>query len=211
MLLGYELNGSDAKLPMLGDGLELAPPNPCNPYKSIYEINFLPDSFKIPKRRNDFYDSLDGFFLVSERVLDFCKKNNYRNLEFIPLKNTKYFWLKSNNIIRYNKKSKYIRYYNYSKKCKGYEEIVSPGPLFLMNKTPLSDNFHRTDISFGKNGRSPVMCIGIETYKKIKKAGFTGVFVNEIHDKYDEKKLPDMKLFDKMNESDFSFLDLIKD
>ena len=99
MLLGYEFHGSDAKNRMLGDNLELAPPHPCNFYRSIYEINFLPDSYKIPMRKNDFYSSADGFLLVSERVKEFCKKNKYDGLEFIPLSQTKYYWLKSFNII----------------------------------------------------------------------------------------------------------------
>ncbi len=72
MLLGYEFYGSDARENMLGDECELAPPHPCNLYRSIYEINYLPDNFKIPKRRNDFYGSGDGFLLVSEKVRKFC-------------------------------------------------------------------------------------------------------------------------------------------
>ena len=88
---------------------ELAPPHPGNLYRSIYEINFLPDNFKIPKRKNDFYGSADGFLLVSEKTKAFCEKNKYKGLEFIPLANTKYYWLKSENVLEYDKKNKYLQ------------------------------------------------------------------------------------------------------
>ena len=211
MLLGYEFNGSDAKEKMLGDMLELAPPHPCNLYRSIYEINFLPDNYKIPKRKNDFYDSPDGFLLVSERVKAFCQKNKYKGLEFIPLPNTEYYWLKSVNIIEYDKKNKYLKQEEYSKKCKDYRNVSCPTPVFLVQKKPLGDNFYRTDLSFGDDGKAPITCIGIETYKKLKKEKFTGIFVEEIHDQYDPKQLPDWEIYKKMDDPDFDFLTLLKE
>ncbi|RZJ77837.1 MAG: hypothetical protein EOO20_28440 [Chryseobacterium sp.] len=210
MLLGYELSGSDAREKMLGDEAEYAPPHPCNLYRTIYEINFLPDNFKIPKRKNDFYSSADGFKLVSEKVKAFCIWHKYKGLTFVPLPNTNYYWLKTKNVIEYDQSNKYITRTEYSRKCKGYREITCPTPVFLKKKKPLGDNFYRTDLCFGSDGRFPIMCIGIETAARLKKANFTGLYLREIKDSYDQKELPNYKLFKQMrDDADFSFLDLI--
>lgn len=208
MLLGYELEGADGKEYVLGYKAELAPPHPCNVYRSIYDVNYLPAKFKLPGTK-DFYYSSDGFLLVSKRVVSFCNREGYKNLEFISLNNDRYFWFKTHNIVRVNEKAGYFRFYGYNEKCKEYREVMRPGPLFLRKRKPLDDNFYRTDICFGGTPKGPEICIGVETYKKLKRQGFTGFYGNEICDKYDKKKLPNMEMYDKMKNPDFSFLDLL--
>ena len=80
----------------------------------------------------------------------------------------------------------------FNKKCNGYREISQIRQICLVDKSPLEDNFYRTDLSFGDaQGKSPLTCIGIETFMKIKKAGFKGVYFDKIFDRYE--KLPDLK------------------
>lgn len=192
VLIGYKLVATDAKERMLGDYLEYAPPDPCNKYKSIYEINHLPSNFKLPKKKVDFFVTADGYQLVSEEVKQFCLENKYQGLVFLPLKGTTFFWLKTNNIIEYDYKTAGVLFLGFNKKCNGYREISRIRQICLVDKSPLEDNFYRTDLSFGDaQGKSPLTCIGIETYMKIKKAGFKGVYFDKIFDRYE--KLPDLK------------------
>lgn len=186
MLLGYTLICSDISCRLLGDNFLHAPPNPCNNYLSIYDINYIPDNFKMPKKKHDFFETMDGFLLVSERVRRFCVSNKYRHLEFVKLKSYKYYWLKSNNVIEFDHKTRGTLFLGYSKKCKGYKEVVGAHPVCLIDKRPLSDNFHRTDICFGdEDTKSPVNCVGIRTYEKIRSLGFKGVNFDKILDTYE--------------------------
>lgn len=193
MLLGYNLVATDTRKWLLGDNLEYAPSNPCNKYKNIYEINFLPDNFLLPRGKKDFYETLDGFFLVSEKVKEFCDYYQYKNLEFVPLPNSNYYWFKSENILKYDIKTRGTRFLNHSEECNGYLEIVGATPVCLIDKKPIGDNFFRTDVFFGgKNGKSPLLCIGIETFSKIKDYTLSGLHFQKILDKYD--KIPDMSV-----------------
>ena len=54
------------------------------------------------------------------------------------------------------------------------------------------------------------MCVGVNTFKKIKKAGLTGTIFREIHTKYDPKQLPNWEIYKMMDDPDFDFLTLLK-
>src|SRR6187402_2744432 len=149
MILGYTLIGTDANDNLYGDDFEFGP-NPkdkCLKYRCIYEINYLPNNFKISKNsKSDFLDTYDGFLLVTKNVIEFCKKNKYRNIEFIPLPNdTRYYWMKPHIEIEYDFKRRGTEFLRYSEKCKGYKEIIGADPVCLKKNKLLGDNFYRTD------------------------------------------------------------------
>lgn len=210
LLLGYLIRGADTKDYLLGYKQELIPPHPCNRYRSIYEIDFLPESFLLARKKKDFYGTMDGFMLVSENVKSFCKTNKYKNIQFKKIRNSSYYWLKPNNIIEFDSDTRKVWFKDYNKKCKGYDEIIGATPVCLIDKSPLKDGFYRTDISFGGYGKSPLICIGTETQQKIKSGGFTGIQFEKIYDRY--KKLPDMEFLKKAStDPNFSFLDILDD
>lgn len=193
MLLGYTLIATDTRSWVLEEYFSQldSDDNTCDKYKCIYDIDFVPKVFKLPKTKKDFYWSIDGYLLVSERVKLFCRSNKYAGLKFIKIPGTDYYWLKTSNVLKYDIKKRGTLFLNYNKKCKEYEEIVGADPVCLVDNTLLGDNFYRTDISFGHMTKSPVECVGIKTKNKIKMAGFTGIYFDEIHDHY--KVIPKMK------------------
>ena len=193
MILGYSLFATDTRKNMYGDDFEFGPDrqNKCLKYRCIYEINYLPGNFEVPKNtRSDFLETYDGFHLVTENVIKFCETNKYENIEFIPLPgNSRYYWIKPHTEVEYDFKRRGTRFLYYSNKCKGYGEIIGADPVCLKNNKPLGDNFYRTDLSFGSvNGKSPSILVGVKTFDKIKRSGLKGVYFEKVLDKYKWEK-----------------------
>jgi hypothetical protein len=188
MILGYDFYCYDNKKRMFKN-IKL---DKCAMYSDIYTINQIDPLFKI-KTKKHLSTTYDGFKIVSEAFKSFCENENYSGLEFVVLPNsTGFYWFKTNNIIEYDSQSYGIRFINYNKECKGYEEIIGASPVYLKNPLPIPDGFFRTDICFGSfESKSPVILVGVKTLKKLKNAGFKGIDSSEILDKYhwEEKNL----------------------
>ncbi|MFD2919452.1 hypothetical protein ACFS6H_07040 [Terrimonas rubra] len=195
MLLGSYLDGTEIKKYLFGYNREYLTTfkDPCQAYKSVFDIKKLPEDFKMPKTNKDFFRTLDSIMLVSSRVIRFCVDNGYKNISFINLPGTDYHWLIPKNTVKYDYKTRDVLFLDYSRKCKAYNQILGPTPVCLVDKTPLGDNFYRTDLSFGSSivALHPLICIGTTTKEKIKAAGLTGCTFRQIFDKYDQ--LPDLR------------------
>jgi len=193
MLLGYHLLSTDARDRLYGDDFEFGP-NPkdkCLKYRCIYDINYLPNNFKISRNaKSDFLITYEGINLVTKNVIEFCKKNRYTNIEFIRLPNDdRYYWMKPHADVEFDFKRRGTEFLWYSKKCKGYREIIGADPVCLKKNKPLGDNFYRTDLSFGSiDGKHPLILMGTETFNKIKKSGLRGAYFEKILDKYEWEK-----------------------
>lgn len=190
MVIGYAIHGTDTFDKLLGDDLEYGPPDPCLRYKSLFDIGFLPDNYKIPKKQRDFFTTADGFLLVSEKVKKFCEEEQY-SVDFQQLDQSHFFWLKPQKVIEFDHKTRGVLFSKFNPECNGYGSIYGGYPVCLTNATPLNDDFFRTDLSFGSVAKNPIVCTGINTKNKIKAAGLSGVYFEEIKDKYD--KIPPVK------------------
>ena len=193
MILGYSIQLTDTGKDMYGDDFEFGPDpgNKCLKYRCIYNINYLPNNFMISRNaKSDFFETGDGFHLVSKKVIEFCRRNKYKNIEFVLLPNDdRYFWMKPHTVVEYDFKRRGTEFLRYSEKCKGYREIIGADPACLKKNTPLGDNFFRTDMSFGSvNGKHPSILIGNKTFNKIKMEGLKGIYFDKILDKYEWEK-----------------------
>ena len=192
MILGYHLIAHEINQRILEVPMKLGLLNPCAEYQDIFQINYFPADYKMPRRTSDIYISIDGFLIISPKVYDYLLGCGYQNLEFRKLPNDDFFWMITSNFVKYDAVTRGTRFLSYSEKCEGYREIVGATPVCLLENNEIGDNFFRTDICFGNNGRSPVYCIGISTYEKLKKENFKGLVVDKILDKY--KLIPPTKL-----------------
>ncbi|HET7118656.1 MAG TPA: hypothetical protein VFI29_19325 [Hanamia sp.] len=185
MVLGYDFYFYDNKKRMF-ENIKL---DKCANCSDIYTINQIDPSFKI-KTKKHLSSTYDGYDIVSGTFKSFCENENYSGLEFVTLPNSPgFYWFKTHNIIEYDSQSYGLRFINYNEKCQGYEEIIGASPVCLKERVPIPDGFFRTDICFGSfESKSPVILIGVETLKKLKKAGFKGIDSGEILDKYDFEK-----------------------
>jgi hypothetical protein len=154
MILGYVLDLPDIKTNML-ENLELGD---CAKYSNIYDLNVLNPSFKMKNHKYAISSTYDGFNIVSDTFKQFCESEKYKGLEFVPLPlDTGYYWFKVHNILHYNAKWRETEFLNYNAACQGFEEIIGATPACLITKTPLQDDFFRTDICFGSYaGKSPL-------------------------------------------------------
>jgi len=158
----------------------------CAKYKNIYELNTLNPKFKLKRNKYSISSTYDGFVIVNEKFKQFCDKDNYIGLEFIPLQNeTEYYWFKINNVLEFDTKQRGTEFLNYNPSCDGYEEIIGATPVCLKSNEKLGNGFYRTDICFGSYaGKSPIYLVGVDAKEKLIGSGFKEIYFEEIHDKY---------------------------
>jgi hypothetical protein len=182
MIIGYAISPqhnndsymflpSDANLPK------------CPKCGYVTNFDYISPLFKLNKRKYDVSDTYDLRFIVSLKFKEFCVKNNYKGIEFKKLPNDPgFFKLEVKNIIKFDTEKVKLRYYKYCEKCHNYESITPGYPIFLkgINKK-LADGFYATDVHFASaNEKSPIFVIGIETYEKMKKEKFKGIFFSKV-------------------------------
>lgn len=182
MILGYSINVPDNDHYMYE---KLMLPS-CAKYKDVYSINMLDPAFKFKKRKPNISTTWDGFLIVSELFKKFCQEENYSGLQFVTLPAAiNFYWLKVHNIKKFDAEARKTQFLDYSEKCKGYGGVYGATPVCLKDKAELTDNFYRTDISFGDyEKKSPIYLVGEATKQKLKNAGFKEVYFEKILDEY---------------------------
>jgi len=181
MIVGYEIIGQDNGDHMFDyDDKKLPLCKNCN---YVIDFDYINSEFKVKRRNFDVSYTYDGRCITSLKFKEFCLINNYNGLEFIKLpKDPDFFYFIVHNIVTINTAKQVITKENYCKICGYYEGVVTNRPLYLSNiNSELPDGFYATDIHFGGgNGKSSVIIIGVETYKKIKKEKFKGIIYSKV-------------------------------
>lgn len=177
MIIGYNLSGWDNKSWMTGTCEKLFPELTDIPkckvcgYRTDYRYNN--PGFVLKRKTFDFSSTFDNITIVSLRFKDFCEKNSYENLVFIPLLKTPnffQFYIKG-NVIEFTAYSKE----NYCESCEQFESIIGPGIKLEKIDKPLTDGFYQSDLWFASgNEKSPITIIAPETFKKMKAEKFKG-------------------------------------
>lgn len=186
MILGYVLSPPDNEEYMFYD-LEISQ---CTKYSNIYDINLVNPEFKISKKKLklNITETYDGYKIVSERFKLFCETEGYKNLEFVNLPISGFYWFKVYNVVNYDCVERGTRFINYNPDCNGYEEIIGATPAYLKRKDVLADGFFRTDICFGSfHRKSPLYLVGVLTKQKLIEAGFTEIYFEKILDKHQSR------------------------
>ena len=177
MIIGYELFGWDNKSHMTGSCEKLFPELIHIPrckfcgYRTDYRYNN--PEFILKRKGFDFSSTYDGIEIVSLRFKQFCEKNLYKNLVFIPLlKDPNYFQLYiQDNIIEYIAQ----RSENLCSSCGRYESVIGPTINLDNINEPLKDGFYKSDLWFASgNEKSPITIIAPETFRKMKTEKFKG-------------------------------------
>ena len=182
MIIGYEITGYDNDSYMTGSCKELfdLPFLPkCDKCGYRTDYRYTNKEFQIKRKTLDFSSTYDGVTIVSLKFKEFCIRYNYRNLEFIDLPKSPYFFqfFVKDNFIKYNARLKE----NLCDKCGQYESIVGPSMQLDNFAKPLEDGFYQSDLWFaGGNEKSPVIIISPTTKEKLTKEKFKNICLDKI-------------------------------
>ena len=168
MILGYGISGRDNDSYLFPEGWG----------KTVCEVldyienreNYLNTNFKVKRANLNLSYTYDSALIVSQKFRDFCLRNDYKGLEFHPLKKqTNLYLFKTKNIIEFDSKRRGTQFEEYQEDCKMYNSIAGATPIYLKSEKIISDGIYRTDIRFGGGyEQSPFIIIGVETFKKMK-------------------------------------------
>ena len=179
-LLGYKLSFSawGFMLPDEDKGLV------CPKCESLLDPNYLNAGFKVKKRNTDAFETYDRYLIVSERLRDFCHRERYTELDFIPLAASKGFYvMKVLNTVEF-KVTPFTHRDRFCEECRRFAEVwgfpMFPQSILKNTDEPLPDGFLRTDIEFGFKYFSPLLLVGIETKKKIRAEKLRGFSFIEV-------------------------------
>ena len=134
-------------------------------------------SAKIKRRKGNFFNTYDGFTLVSQRFKDFCKKRAYPDLEFEEMTRMKglYYFLPQRE---FELKSKTLQWYGrfHFECCGAYDELVTEKKYSLQKADnfilPSDDFIYRSNFRFGYSYRKGYLIIvGLQTMKALEDEG----------------------------------------
>jgi len=125
----------------------------------------------------DISSTYDLFYIASGRFRDFCLNEGYDGLIFDKFNDDpNYFNLRVRRRVKFDARRRRTTFDKYCRVCKNYESVVGATPSYLLRSSPLSDNFYRTDLIFGSEGRrSPLILVGPETKTKLQLAKLKGL------------------------------------
>lgn len=180
MILGYKLSGADNDSYMYIDAVGLPLCKGCG---YITDSEYVNPHLIINRKVYDFSYTYDGCCIVSLEFKEFCKRFKYPDVEFKEiLSEPSFFYFIAKKLLTFDVDKRKTRFEKLCRVCGNYESVVGANPVFLRAiKTPLGDGFYRTDQQFGSgNEKHPLIIVGVETYKKMKKEKFTGIYPKEI-------------------------------
>lgn len=167
-----------------------------NTIEKIPNVNFV-----IRKKKGCIYGTYDGFVVVNQKFKQFCEKQKYANLTFVPLvKSEGWYFFMPNEIFQVDEKRTVIRHANYNQgryKRKGIMEGNDPCPhcgqydwtgsgSFTYSKTRLLDSedfiMRLPDFYGDFNGKFPIIVVGKKTAELLKLNGLTaGVDFEDVY------------------------------
>jgi hypothetical protein len=167
----YMFNSDDSNLPI------------CKRCGYVTNFDYISSLFILNKKIYDISYTYDGRVIVSLKFKEFCLRNKYEGIEFKKLPNDpNYFLLSVYNIIKFDTDKRKLNFENYCDECKRYESITPARPIILKNiSNPIKGGVYATDIHFASgNEKRPLLIIGIDTYQKMKKEKFKGIYYFKI-------------------------------
>lgn len=174
MTIGYMLIGSDNDTFMY-EGVQHDNPTLCSRCGYIRQFDYHNPFYKQKRKNFDASHPYDFGFIVSLKFKEFCERNNYLNVEFKEFEQSVGFY----QLIISQKVPFTGRILTkYCEVCGNYEEAIGPKPNF---SNVLSDGFYKSDLAFGtRNRKSHVEIVAPDTYEKIKKEKFKGLYFEKI-------------------------------
>jgi hypothetical protein len=182
MILGYTLFGYDNDSYMLNDDENLESPT-CQECGFLLDFNYHNPFFKIKRKQHDLSHPYDMGFIVSLKFKEFIEREGYSGIECKKFElEPNFYQLIVKRKVIFDHERREVQFKNYCIFCSNYEEAIGADPAFLKNiHSELEDGFYRSDLLFGsKNHKSPVLIVGIETQKKMKREKLKGLIFNKI-------------------------------
>ncbi len=188
MVLGYYLQGQDNDS-FLNEALEQKGICLCLDYIKHRE-KYISKSFEIKYVKYDFSYTYDGALIISRRFKDFCIEMGLEGLKFYHIESQPdFFLLKVGDIVEFDCKRRKTRFLEFDASCEEYNEVVGATPVCLKENKSLENGIYRTDIEFGRGfAKAPLILVGVEIYQLMKQEKFSGLFGEEILDKYNWEK-----------------------
>lgn len=147
-------------------------------YRTDFE--YINKDFKVKKRIYDISYTYDGYCIVSIKFKEACLRAEFSGIDFIDLPNDKeFFYLKSNNVVKFDIEKRETRFENYCHACGNYGAIAGANPAFIKGK--LSSDICRTDIMFGSgNEKHHLLLISSKAKDIVTREKIRGIYFEEI-------------------------------
>lgn len=146
---------------------------------------------KIPNLEKKFYVknldigwTYDHYCVVSERFKDFCEKEGYPNLLFIPLKSKGMYYFEAQDIYKLDYKRYGTRFIDKRDCCGSYDEVIGPPVSTQIGFDTGSDDFiMRSEYMFASYYyKSYSIIVGPKTALKMKEYGLKRIYFDNIYD-----------------------------
>jgi len=150
----------------------------CPVCGSVIDKHYTPNSLEFNKGGYDVSYTYDGPLIVSQKFKDFFDRHDFQEAKFLLVdKKQKLYLFEPIRMLEFDAKRRKTRFVDFCEKCNQYESIAGAAPAFLRNvPSTLKKGFYRTDIEFGSGrAKSPLIIIGVETYKQLKKEKLKGL------------------------------------
>ena len=181
MIIGYRLSAQDNGAYFFHDYPEGVL---CPACKTCLDFSWYPKTLRLTgkPRWRDISTTYDNTKIVSERFVEFCKKNKYRNIEFknVYEKPTLYYIIVE-NVLNIDQDRAMLRYGAKCAACGNYEYVVGARLESLRQNTEIDDGIFRSDLIFGSGSeKHPILIVGKTTRDKMMAAGIKGAEFRKI-------------------------------
>lgn len=140
--------------------------------------------YRMHKKKGDVFYTYDGFCIVTEKFKSFCDANDYRNLKFTVLpKSPGYYVFEAEDVFRCDPvRSRFS--YGKKQECCGQYSWITMGTMLCKSKEfylPTDDFISSRDYWLGDgNRKSTEIIIGTKTAGKMKQAGISGIYFDDV-------------------------------
>ncbi len=185
MIIGYEMTGYNNDSFMTGSCEKLydLPFLPkCNKCGYRTDYRYTNKDFKLKRKTLDLSSTYDGITIVSLKFKEFCNRYGYKNLVFVELPKSPYFFqfYIEGNFLKYDATLKE----KFCDNCKFYESVIGPSIQIDNFKNPLEDGFYQSDLWFASgNEKSPVLIISPATKENLTKEKIKNICLSKIESK----------------------------
>ena len=141
--------------------------------------------FVVTMKRADIGVTYDGYDIVSEKFVNFCRENNYSNLRIEPLEKCHgLYFFQPTDCFGFDFKKYGTRFYEKRKCCGSYDEIIgSPNIKAPDFKLPGDDFIMTSKYMFASYERKFYeIIVGTVTKKKMQQYGLKGLYFDKVYD-----------------------------
>jgi len=137
--------------------------------------DYVNPKFKAKRRSWDISATYDGYLLVSRRFREFCEKQGWAGMTFVPLPaDNDFFVLRVSNVLPFDAQRRKTRFEDPCPTCGAFYNVIGATPVYLRGVTePIRQGFFRSDLEFASGPEQhPLTLVGIDTADTLLKQRF---------------------------------------